>query len=604
MVGQPVDDLREYQFLVASPENLERTSELMKTNLKLIVRLLLCVSVLVSASLSCNFPASANPVIVVAMNYEGLPTLALYAGDPQRDPFRLPAGEYYIEAVDSEGRVYAGWRETISSVQAGGDSVPLRQRVSGAGKPDEAIASQLMTLANFMLSVELAQLTYLETASSGFQRSFKDSIDVIQMSDVDALYARLQEISDQQEEVRAAAQALEARMRQAASDVRQGGGKLASLPALREPLDLGDSLEQFFTFKSEEDEKAREEILTVSASMTPEEKEEAFSWLDEKNTGGARNYDEFLQLLQEGQLGDVTGIRSDLYTGGPYQGVYQTVFPESNRPGGETTHRVGAELLQRGAELEFEIVKETLTAAFPEIQQGFEYADKASEWAEFVNNMYVNPLGTLYDMSVDQIKSEIADRIQQDLLSAMPDLEEETAEQLAGDLTDEIMDTQPAIATAVAVIRKTLTPEDEKDSRDSNSHVCDGTSALQVKGVITRQETVDEFGSRSCDYQLEITNTDPVNSVYFYINQYEEDVYAGTEGFDWMGGFLVAPGEMVEWKGSYVVISKDPDATGLVMSSAEFMAGVYDLPECAERKWDEKFLEQVSVPLAPVCPTE
>ncbi len=576
----------------------------MKTKLKLMVRLLLCVSVLVSASLSCSLPKPVGPVIVVAMNYEGIPSLALYVGNPQSDRFRLPAGEYYMEAVSPEGLVYGSWREVVEPAQGSGNSVPIRLQVRGGGRPDEAIASQLKTLANFMLLVDLAQLTYLETASNGFQRTFKDSIDIIQMSDVDALYARLQSISDQKEAVRAAAQALEVRMQQAASDSRGGDGKLASAALPRNLSGIWDSLEQFFTFKNEEDEKAREEILFVSAAMTPEEKEDAFYWLDDKNRGGAQNYDEFLQLLQDGQLGDVTGIRSDLYTGGPYQGVYQTVFQESNRPGGETTHRVGTELLQRGAELEFEIVKETLTAAFPEIQQGFEYADKASEWAEFVNNMYVNPLGTLVDMSVDEIKSEIADRIQQDLMSAMPDLDEETAEQLAGDLTDEIMESQPAVATAVAAIRNTQEPDEEKDSGDADRQVCDGTSALQVKGVITRQEIVDEFGSRSCDYKLEITNTDADHSVFYLINQYHADVYAGTEDFDWMGGFRVAPGETAEWEGSNVLISKDPDATGLVMSSAEFMAGVYDLPECAERKWDEKFLEQISVPLAPVCPTE
>ena len=277
-------------------------------------------------------------------------------------------------------------------------------------------------------------------------------------------------------------------------------------------------------------------------------------------------------------------------------------FRRSNRPGGETTHRVGAELIQRGAELEFEIVKETLTAAFPEIQQGFEYADKASEWTEFVNNMYVDPLGTLHDMSVDQIKSGIADRIQQDLLSAMPNLDEETAEQLAGDLTDEIMESQPAVATAVAEMQAAHEPTEEETGLAQ--HFCDGTSSFRVVGVIIRQETVDEFGSRSCDYDLKITNTDPVNSVYYLIHQYHADVYAGTEDFDWMGGFLVAPGGTEEWKGSYVVISKGPDATGLVISSAEFIAGVNNLPECAERKWDEKFLEQISVPVTPVCPTE
>ena len=115
-------------------------------------------------------------------------------------------------------------------------------------------------------------------------------------------------------------------------------------------------------------------------------------------------------------------------------------------------------------------------------------------------------LGHLYDMSVDQIKSEITERIQQDLMSAMPDLEEETAEQLAEDLTDEIMETQPSIATAVAEMQAAHEPTEE-ETKDLAQHVCDGTSSLRVVGVIIRQETVDEFGSRSCDYDSNTTNT-------------------------------------------------------------------------------------------------
>ena len=82
----------------------------MKTKLKIIVRLLLCVSVLVSASLSCSFPKSVGPVIAIAVKYDGIPSLALYVGNPRSDRFRLPAGEYYMEAVSPEGLVYAGWQ--------------------------------------------------------------------------------------------------------------------------------------------------------------------------------------------------------------------------------------------------------------------------------------------------------------------------------------------------------------------------------------------------------------------------------------------------------------------------------------------------------------
>ena len=156
----------------------------------------------------------------------------------------------------SDGMVYAGWREAVGS---GGGLIPIGQRLRGGGKPDEAMASQLTTLANFMITVDLARLTYLETASNGFQRTFVDSMDDIQMSDVDVLYTRLQDISDQHESVYAAIQAFESRMQQAASDSREGGGKQASAVLPRNFSGIWDALEQFFMFKNEEDEKAQEE---------------------------------------------------------------------------------------------------------------------------------------------------------------------------------------------------------------------------------------------------------------------------------------------------------------------------------------------------------
>jgi hypothetical protein len=471
---------------------------LMKTNSKSIVHLMICMSILITSTLTCNFLVPVSPVTALALKFDGAPSLAVYIGNPRNNIFWLPAGEYYIEAVDSDGKVYEGWREVVHSDSDGGNTVAISQRVRGNGRSDEAIASQLKTLAEFMITVDIAQLTYLETASNGFRSTFKNSMDSIQMSDADPFYANLQEIADMREAVFAAIQALESRAQQAVSDSQQDGDGVPAgkvLPRLR--LGIWESLENFLSFKNEEDEKARLEIMSVSAAMTPVEKEEAFYWLNTEKIGGAQNYDEFLQLLQEGRLENITSIRSDLYNGGPYQGVYQTINPDSNRPGGENIHRAGTELIQRGAELEFEIIKEVLTAAFPEIQKGLEYADKATRWAGFVKNMYVNPLETVQDMTIDKIKSGIQERVQLDLMSVMPDLDEEIAEQLAGDLTDEIMNSQPALATAIAESRNNHEPNvtGSQDPGEALTQNADTTGESSDSAISPPPSTENDFNS-------------------------------------------------------------------------------------------------------------
>jgi hypothetical protein len=98
---------------------------------KPIIHFLLVVLLLITSSLACNLTSRANPVLVVALKSDGAPSLAVYAGDPEEHPFWLPAGEYYLEAMDSEGMVYEGWREVVKPVTNGGDTILLNYRTSG-----------------------------------------------------------------------------------------------------------------------------------------------------------------------------------------------------------------------------------------------------------------------------------------------------------------------------------------------------------------------------------------------------------------------------------------------------------------------------------------
>jgi hypothetical protein len=162
---------------------------------------------------------------------------------------------------------------------------------------------------------------------------------------------------------------------------------------------------------------------------------------------------------------------------------------------------------------------------------------------------------------------------------------------------------QKYFPTATPIASSTLdTSATQETSPSTDNKTCDATRYLQVSSEITLQET-NQFGTRACEYRLNIRNTDPDSAIRFYVYQHDQDGYANTEKSHWMGNVLVEPGEEGEWTGS-IYIYTDEDANGPVMSIPEKLAGVFDAPECTEAKQDESFFEQVFIPLDPVCPME
>jgi len=135
----------------------------------------------------------------------------------------------------------------------------------------------------------------------------------------------------------------------------------------------------------------------------------------------------------------------------------------------------------------------------------------------------------------------------------------------------------------------------------SNSKTCDATQYLQVAVEITAQET-NQFGTRLCEYTLTIS-TDEDAGIWVYFYQHDRDGYAHTEKSRWMGNILVEPGGNGNWPG-YIYIYNDKDADGPVMSIPERVAGISNIPECAEEKQDQDYFELISVPVEMVCPME
>lgn len=109
---------------------------------------------------------SENVVLAVAFHLdEGTPLMAAYIGDPAEDPFELPAGRYYIEALN-EGEVGI-WVGTVDLDD--GDAVGFPESfASASGIADAAGAEPLLTVAGFLLDVELAEYAYLGIATGEF----------------------------------------------------------------------------------------------------------------------------------------------------------------------------------------------------------------------------------------------------------------------------------------------------------------------------------------------------------------------------------------------------------------------------------------------------
>ncbi|KPK46781.1 MAG: hypothetical protein AMJ77_05150 [Dehalococcoidia bacterium SM23_28_2] len=139
---------------------------------------------------------------------EGSPAMSAYIGDPSRDPFELPAGLYYIEALDQDDVVIS-----LGSVNIEDDDVvdfPADfEAASGVANGERA--EPLITLTSFLIDVELAEYTFLEIVTGGFSESPFDPALELQTADFDGLLEMYDEIAAQEDAVMAALSEVEGR---------------------------------------------------------------------------------------------------------------------------------------------------------------------------------------------------------------------------------------------------------------------------------------------------------------------------------------------------------------------------------------------------------
>jgi len=139
---------------------------------------------------------------------EGSPVMVAYIGDPTEDPFQLPAGRYYIEALDGDDVLLSLGAVDIED----GDVVEFPPSFDAAGGvADPQQAEPLITLADFLVDVELARLTFWEIVTGGFTETPFDPAVKLDADAFQSLFEMYGEIAGQGDAVLEALDKIEGR---------------------------------------------------------------------------------------------------------------------------------------------------------------------------------------------------------------------------------------------------------------------------------------------------------------------------------------------------------------------------------------------------------
>ena len=179
--------------------------------MKRLAVLLLALAGLTALFASCGGGGKEEAgILAVAFRLdEGSPVMTAYIGDPAQEPFQLPAGRYYIEALDQDDVLLSLGTVDIEE----GDVVEFPPSFEAAGGvADPQRAEPLMTVASFLVDLDLAKYKLLEIVTSGFSESPFDPAVEPDAASVRQLFAMYGDIAVQEDAVLAALSQIESRL--------------------------------------------------------------------------------------------------------------------------------------------------------------------------------------------------------------------------------------------------------------------------------------------------------------------------------------------------------------------------------------------------------
>ncbi len=429
---------------------------------------------------------ATNAVLAVAFRLDSAsPGMSAYIGDTKANPFNVPPGAYNVLALDAQGRLISQDNVQVKA----GDSIQLPGDFGAAGgvkAHDQAAA--LKTLANFLSDSALGQLLALQGASAGFTGRIFDSSNKPTQAQFDPLTAWYADAATQQAATLKALDVIQSKVTATQAAVSLVAYRALpssqSVPAVAAgPFDsLKSKLLGFFGYAGDAGKRARERILQIGANLNPADRDEAFNAVRSGFKSDATNWNEFVQLLQSGKLDNQAAqIESDMRQATGFAAEAQATHNTT----GDVVYREGAELVKQGAELDAEVIKTVLGQSFPDITKGFDLANKADEWATYIQNVYKATAGQDPAALQELIKQHIKD----DLSKCCSDLPDDVANQIADSIGQR----------AVNAVDSTSAPSDSSQASVSNggqtgSSGSSGSSSAPAGGQdvdISREGTVE-----------------------------------------------------------------------------------------------------------------
>lgn len=423
-------------------------------------------------------PRRSHSVTAIAYRVDdGLPYMSLYVGRPDDHPFTIPAGVYYIEAFDQAGQGISLGRVAVTSEDGESAFTAFpRDFVKSPHLLSVLETGHVQTLAEFLLLVDYARLTYIEIVSNGFDNTPYGGEEDIPLSALEPMEALLAEMAQSDKAVTEAAQVFQVR---ALATTSSKPVKITL--SVKRWFNVADKLRSFFGLYNKNAENARNEIVMVYDAMTPDQRQDAFDMVDPSIRSGAQTYDEFVQKIKNGEISnsDAVTARGQLHYAPDYDQAVQNLVPGMNRPHLNIAHQEGGAAVTAGAELYVEIVKSVLDTQFPGIKNGIEYAEKVDKWSNYVRDLLSDPTKALENYTTDQIKDYLSERIKVDLGEINPGLDDDEIGEIASALADRI--TQQAVEdvkTGGGALVDLLSGDEETSPSDDDAEGATGKPDL------------------------------------------------------------------------------------------------------------------------------
>ena len=380
----------------------------------------LALAVLTALLGSCGGGEEASVLAVAFRLDEGSPLMSAYAGDPAKDAFELPAGQYYIEALDQD-EVFL----SLGAVDiAQGEAVEFPASFAEAGgAADPQRAESLKTVTNLLVDVELSKYTLLEVVSGGFEQPPFDPAVEPTAADVQALFEMYAGIAAQDDALRAALSQIEA-----SATVSSGASYVRSQWA--PPLGRWE----FFKKKANEwlfedggllswmrratGEGQRERILAIAEQIPEGDRERVFKDTSVRLTGDAYDFNTWMEEIRQGKLdAELAAIYGHLYSADP-----EAAGRAGQRPI-DVLAREGTEGINKGVEFEADAYKKVLG-----VGKALDLVGKTKEWDEYARKLMENPPAALEGTARENYQEALAEKIKEDLKERAKDLPQFTDE--------------------------------------------------------------------------------------------------------------------------------------------------------------------------------